>query len=51
MGFAGARYTIKFVMTYGVVWIIFLNVSLLYTNFLCKPNCSHERIQPPLGDL
>ena len=29
MGFAGARYTIKFVMTYGVVWIIFLNAECI----------------------
>ena len=27
VGFAGARYAIEFVMTYGVVWIIFLSVS------------------------
>ena len=36
--FAGARYTIEFVMMYVVVWIIFLHVSLLYTIFLCKAN-------------
>ena len=47
-GFARACYTIEFVMTYSVVWIIFLNVSLLYTIFLCKDNSSHEHVQPPL---
>ena len=51
MGFAGARYTIEFVITYSVVWIIFLNVSLLYTIFLCKANGSHKRVQPPLARL
>ena len=35
-GFPGARYIIEFVMTYGVVWIIFLNVSLLYTIYHVK---------------
>ena len=48
VGFAGACYTIEFVMTYSIIWIIFLNVSLLYTIFLCKANGSRERIQPPL---
>ena len=48
MGFAGARYTIEFVMTYGVAGIIFLNVSLLYMIFLCKANGSRKHIQPPL---
>ena len=48
MGFAGAHYTIEFVMIYGVVWIIFLNVLLLYTIFLCKANGSCECVQPPL---
>ena len=47
-GFAGACYTIEFVMTYSIIWIIFLNVSLLYMIFLCKANGSHERVQPPL---
>ena len=49
MGFTGARYIIEFVMTYGVIWIIFLNVSLLYMIFLYKANGSRERAQPPLN--
>ena len=48
-GFAGARYIIEFVMTYDVVCFIFLNISLLYTIFLCKANGSHEHVQPPLS--
>ena len=35
-------------MTYGVVWIILLNVLLLYTIFLCKANGSREHVQRPL---
>ena len=37
--FGGVRwacYTIEIVMTYGVVWIIFLNISLLYMIFYVK---------------
>ena len=49
VGFTGARYIIEFVMTYGVIWIIFLNVSLLYMIFLYKANGSRERAQPPLN--
>ena len=48
VGFTGAHYIVEFVMTYSVIWIIFLNVSLLYTIFLRKANGSHERVQPPL---
>ena len=48
-GFAGARYDVDFVMTYGIVWIIFPNVSLLYTIFLCKVYGSRERVRPPLN--
>ena len=40
-GFAGARYDVDFVMTYG-------NVSPLYTIFLCKVYGSRERVRPPL---
>ena len=47
-GFAGARYDVDFVMTYGIVWIIFPNVSPLYTIFLCKVYGSRERVRPPL---
>ena len=47
-GFTGACYTTEFVMTYGIIWIIFLNVSLLYMIFQCKANGSRERVQPPL---
>ena len=47
-GFIGARYTIEFVMIYDVVWIIFLNVLLLYTIFLCKASGSRECVLSPL---
>ena len=45
---AGARYDVDFLMTYGVVWIIFPNVSPLYTIFLCKVYGSRECVRPPL---
>ena len=35
-GFAGACYDVDFVMTYGIVWIIFPKVLPLYMIFLCK---------------
>ena len=49
VGFAGACYDADFVMTYGVVWTIFPNVSPLYTIFLCKVYGLRERVRPPLG--
>ena len=50
-GFTGAHYIIEFVMTYGVIWVIFLNELLLYMIFLCKAKGSHECVQPPLCHL
>ena len=48
MGFAGARYDVGFVITYGFVWIVFPNVSLLFTICLCEIYGSRERDRPPL---
>ena len=48
MGFAGARYDIGFLITYGFVWIVFPNVSLSFTIFLCEVYGSRERDRPPL---
>ena len=48
MGFAGARYDVCFVITYGFVWIVFPNVSLSFTIFLCEVYGSRERDRPPL---
>ena len=51
MGFAGARYDVGFVITYGFVWIIFPNVSLWFTIFLCEVYGSRERDRPPLTSI
>ena len=48
MRFAGARYDVGFAITYGIVWIVFPNVSLLFTIFLCEVYGSRERDRPPL---
>ena len=44
----GVRYDFDFIMTYSVDWIMFPNVSLFSTIFLCKVFGSRERVQPPL---
>ena len=49
MGSAGARYDVGFVITYGFVWIVFPNVSLSFTIFLCVVYGSRERDRPPLS--
>ena len=45
----GARYDVRFVITYGFVWIVFPNVSLLFKIFLCEVYGSRERDRPSLG--
>ena len=48
MGFAGAHYDVDFLITYGFVWVVFPNVSLSFTIFVCEVYDSHECDRPPL---